>query len=422
MMPNHVIEPEELMAYLDGELPVDRAADAASHLERCRECQSLAADFESVSRRMTAWQVEPSTAMSAPQLDAALAACPPYRKSRRVAWAAWGRPAAWGWLGGIAAALAAAIFFAPKSVTPKPEAMAVAQYQTAFQTQQDDAPQHSGERPGQQAGQQGRQQQGGQGGQAESVRPNPFGSASPAPPPLPQAPLIARTAQLTLTTHDVDQARAAMEEILKRHAGYLGELTFRAPSDAGQTLEATLRIPADRLSAALAELKKLGRVESESQTGEEVTQEAVDLDARLANSRNTEQRLTALLKQQTGRLADVLQVETEIARVRGEIERMESERKALAKRVDFATVHLTLAEDYKAKLQLAPDSTPTRFRNAAVEGFRNVMDTLSGLALFLLADGPSLLLWAAILFFPARFAWRKWRQARRAQQSTTEHL
>src|SRR2546426_1080121 len=54
----HVIEPEELMAYLDGELSPDRAAAASQHLELCRECQAIAADLQSVSRQMMAWQVE----------------------------------------------------------------------------------------------------------------------------------------------------------------------------------------------------------------------------------------------------------------------------------------------------------------------------------------------------------------------------
>jgi len=48
------------MAYLDGELPADRAGMAAGHLERCLECQELAADLQTVSRRMMDWQVEPA--------------------------------------------------------------------------------------------------------------------------------------------------------------------------------------------------------------------------------------------------------------------------------------------------------------------------------------------------------------------------
>src|SRR6516225_4979772 len=55
---NHPLEHEEIMAYLDGELPPERAAEAASHLERCSQCKQLAADLREVSQMMMAWQVE----------------------------------------------------------------------------------------------------------------------------------------------------------------------------------------------------------------------------------------------------------------------------------------------------------------------------------------------------------------------------
>ncbi|HEY6304682.1 MAG TPA: zf-HC2 domain-containing protein [Terriglobales bacterium] len=54
----HPIEPEELMAYLDGELPADQATEALSHLEQCPECETLAADFRGVSQVLMAWEVE----------------------------------------------------------------------------------------------------------------------------------------------------------------------------------------------------------------------------------------------------------------------------------------------------------------------------------------------------------------------------
>ena len=157
----------------------------------------------------------------------------------------------------------------------------------------------------------------------------------------------------------------------------------------------------------MAELKKLGRVEDESQGGEEVTQQYVDLQARLANGKHTEQRLTEILRTRTGKLQDVLKVELEIDRVRGEIEQMQAEKKELSKRVAFATLNATVKEEYQAKLQATPPSTGSRFRNAAVDGYNTVIEGLIGVALFLLSAGPSLLLWAAILFFPARWAWKK---------------
>jgi hypothetical protein len=222
--------------------------------------------------------------------------------------------------------------------------------------------------------------------------------------------MIVRTAQVILTTTEFDKDRARIEEILKRHRGYVGELSVSNPSGTGRTLNATLRVPADQLESTMAELRKLGRVASESQTGEEVTQQYVDLEARLANARNTEKRLTDLLRQSTGKLADVLSVELEIGRVRGEIERMEAERKSLANRVDFATLNVVLTEDYRAQLQMMPPSTTTRFRNAAVEGFSTMVEGIVSVVLFLISYGPSLLLWGALLFFPVRVVWRRLRR------------
>ena len=219
--------------------------------------------------------------------------------------------------------------------------------------------------------------------------------------------MIIRTAELSLITKEFDNARSAMESILKRHRGYVGELKLGGSAGSGRTLNATLRVPADQLDATLIAMKTLGRVESEAQGGEDVTSQYVDLEARLANARNTERRLTELLQQRTGNLSDVLAVENEHARVRGEIERMEAEKKNMSNQVSFATLTATIAEDYKAQLQVVPPSTSTRLSNAAVEGYKSMVDGIVSLVLFLLEDGPTLLLWGAILFFPARWVWKR---------------
>jgi hypothetical protein len=133
----------------------------------------------------------------------------------------------------------------------------------------------------------------------------------------------------------------------------------------------------------------------------------VDLQARLTNARNTEQRLTELLRTRTGKLEEVVAVEEKLSEVREQIERMEAEKKALTKRVDFGTVALSLAEEHQAQMRIVPQSVGTQFHNAAVEGYRSVVGSVISVLLFLMSWGPSLLLWGAILFFPARFIWRK---------------
>jgi Domain of unknown function (DUF4349)/Putative zinc-finger len=421
---NHPIEQEELMAYLDGELATNRAVAAAAHLEHCAECQELAADLRKMSQEVMKWEVEESDLSGISiAIDAALEKRKKEPKMKTASvWRSRSmlfRRQKLVFAGGSTAILLFILsYFSFSPLRPVP----MAQFSSD-----------------------------GASAKLEGYRRNETYIPKPAPPPpfpaggpskalsspasnvtaklipndevensestVPTVPMIARVAALTLTTKEFDKTRTGLEEILKRHNGYLGELKVTAPADSGRALTATLRIPAAQLDAAMAELKKLGRVEDESQGGEEVTQQYVDLEARLVNGKHTEQRLTDILRQRTGKLQDVLKVELEIDRVRGEIEQMQAEKKELGKRVAFATLNTMIKEEYFARLQGAPASAGSRFRNAAVDGYNTVVEGLIGVGLFLLSAGPSLLLWAAILFFPVRWAWKKFRAARRREHT-----
>jgi len=425
----HPIKPEELMAYLDGELPTQQATAALAHLELCPECKTLAADLRSVSRKLMDWEV----ASPPPRVDAAIRAALDEQmqkpetagnlipRRRNIVWRRWA------WATGFATICVMVGLFATSRNTHLGNSWEPMRDQVAVQLQEpasdsnglvggprDQAVDRFYSIPAK--GKVGH-------GEGHGIAPPPSNGPESKqfdrleqfaklqnPPSVnfsTSGPMIIHTAGLTLTTRDFDKARITLDEILKRHRGYLGDLNVNTPTGSGRTFAATLRVPADQLDATLVELRQLGRVESESQGGQEVTSEYVDLQARLANSRNTEQRLTDLLRQRTGKLSDVLAVETEISRVRGDIERMEAERKNLAKQVDYATINATVNEIYKAELQVMPVSTSSRLRNAAVEGYRSMVESVIGLLLFLADSGPTLLLWAAILFFPARWAWRK---------------
>jgi chromosome segregation ATPase len=223
--------------------------------------------------------------------------------------------------------------------------------------------------------------------------------------------MIARTVSLAIIVKNFDAARASLDSVLARHNGYSANLSVSTPEGAARSFQASLRIPAPQLSAALAELKALGHVENEAQSGEEVTQQHADLVARLKNSRETEQRLQAILVQRTGKIGDVLSVEQEIARVRGEIEQMEAEQKNLEHRVDFATIDLKLAEEYKAQLGSPVTSVSTQFHNALVTGYKSAAESFLSLVLILVEYSPVLVLWFAILAMPAWLVWRRWQRA-----------
>jgi hypothetical protein len=427
---NHPIEQEELMAYLDGELATNRAVEAAAHLEHCAQCQELAANLRKLSQEMMAWKVEelePEDEMPI-AIQAALQDRPDKpRKSRKpLGWRILLTRRGLAWAGGgVVAVLFLMIFsFSPLRPVRMAQEMATPKLEGYYGSPRVVAPPPPPNASASINGNMSKIAPGIVGHQAASRTNGAEGQSvddevdsSERTLDLPAVPMIARVAGITLTTKEFDKTRVSLEEILKRHNGYMGELKVSAPSDTGRSLTATLRIPAQQLDAAMAELKKLGRVEDESQGGEEVTQEYVDLEARLANGKQTEQRLTEILRTRTGKLQDVLKVELEIDRVRGEIEQMQAETKELSKRVAFATLNTTVKEEYFAKLQSTPPSTGSRFRNAAVDGYNTVVEGLIDVGLFLLSAGPSLLLWAAILFFPARWAWKKFRSTRKREEA-----
>ena len=387
----HPIDREEVMAYLDGELPRARAALVLGHLEQCAECRGLAADLREVSRQMAAWQVEPAPAASAPfDVSAPPASWQPAPRWRVPRWALAS--------GGVAAVLVLGLVTQTMRRSPSNEALVVLSAPAPVTAAQEQ-PVHSPARfdtPAE-VGNLARQRD------AKQLA----DSAARAP-----AAMMARTATVNVLVDDVDAARARIESLLRERQGYVSELTVAGDASSGRTLTTTVRVPTPQLDSALAAIRVLGRVIGESQTGEDVLEQSLDLQARLTNARVTEERLNRLLRERTGRITDVLEVEREVTRVRGEIERLDAQRKNLETRVAFAIVQLTVSDAPKASLELGTLPTSTRLRNALVDGSRQALDSALEATAIALRVGPVLLLWLIILAWPARILWRRFAATR----------
>ena len=185
--------------------------------------------------------------------------------------------------------------------------------------------------------------------------------------------------------------------MLEQPSDDTADVNVLGQTGSGRTLSATLRLPADQMDSALAEIRRIGVVQQETQNSSDVTSEYVDLQARISNSRNTEQRLVNLLRERTGKLSDVVDAERELSRVRQEIEQMEAQQKNLYNKVQYATVQVQVSEEYHAKIDSTVPSPGTRIRNAAIEGYRIAAESVLGFALFSLRVAPALLLWAALV-------------------------
>ena len=414
----HPVEREEVMAYLDGELEPERAITLTAHLKECAACRALAAELGSVSDRLLAWHIEPAPAGLTERVIAAAAKGGPLGKSAtggRTPKASWlhlaaSRPWVWAAAGALAVLLLVISFSAPLGRAPH----------TPVQTKEPAlvlSPDLESARVLRGGGENKNAVTFGQAAPTDALQQRPKTRAAVESAEQPTGPMIVQTASLTIVAQKFETARAVVEQIVSAHQGYVAQLSVSQLPGTARTLSAILRVPANQLEATLAELRKLGSVEQESRSAEDVSRQYVDLVARLKNARTTELQLLQILRQRTGRVRDVLEVEEEVSRVREEIEQMEAERQNLERKVNYATINLRLSEEYHAELGAPRTSIRTRLWNALADGYHTGVESVLALLLFLLSYGPALFFWALILFWPARFAWRRWRAARTTQSS-----
>lgn len=150
---------------------------------------------------------------------------------------------------------------------------------------------------------------------------------------------VVRKVTIQLTTPDVRGAYLRAGHLISQAKGEF--VQDSALTGSGNALEAnlTLRVAADRLPEVLDQLRELGKVESEQANGEDVTEQAVDLEARLNNERRVETELQNLLESRTDApLKEILELRDKLREVRESIERLTAQRSQLSRLVNLATV------------------------------------------------------------------------------------
>ena len=386
----HPVAPEDVMAYVDDELPAAQARDIEAHLAGCDACRQLVSELREGSTRMRDWQVdEPPPSLVPPPSRR------PVASKRPTPWRF--RTWTWGTRAPLLAGAAAVVVIAAiPLLRPSTKSVVTAGAR--------EMPETIVEAPADRISAQGFA-----GGSASAAAPMRVGGQIDPATRVESADRsrIVRTATLRLVAANFDRIRPAVDRILQNVGGFAGALTASNRPGAPRSINGTLRIPSSRFDAALAELRQLGRVTEESQNAEDVTATVADLDARLSNSRVIEKRLTEVLRSRTGDVGDVLEVEREIARVRGEIEQMEAERKQLDRRIEYATLALEIVEERAAAVNLGPIPIPTRLRLAIADGLASAATSMLAVTLLILRRGPALLLWALLLAPPVWWMLRR---------------
>jgi hypothetical protein len=224
---------------------------------------------------------------------------------------------------------------------------------------------------------------------------------------------VIMTASVVLETDNHDKVVNSVRSIATGSGGYIeSSSTWLSGSDKKHT-SITLKVPQSAYESDLAQIKALGKVKSESSSGQDVTRQYVDLNARLSNLKAEEQQLSSIMGMSKN-VSEVLSVEKELYRVRGEIESAQAQLNYLGSQVDFSTITVQVAEPEPV---VGYDwGIDEAFRDAS-HAFVGMIGGLIVVTGYLIPLAIYFLIAAVILYFVGKFAWGyyKKRQAMKEQ-------
>ncbi|MEZ0346356.1 MAG: DUF4349 domain-containing protein [Infirmifilum sp.] len=149
---------------------------------------------------------------------------------------------------------------------------------------------------------------------------------------------ITYIASMRVAVDDVKKAVDSASNICLQLGGYVASVDFS--QDTGETATVTLKIPAQTYRDAINLLSGLGRLESLQEKALDVTDQWIDLNARLTNLKAEESRLLQLLDKATN-IQDVLQIEDRLANVRYQIEFYQAQLRNLERSITYSTITVT---------------------------------------------------------------------------------
>lgn len=203
---------------------------------------------------------------------------------------------------------------------------------------------------------------------------------------------IIRRFEYNITSSSFDADLETLQQSAIAAGGYVASSSVNGTkpetyNDSGRYAYLTFAIPAEKVDAFVAGVEQVGTVTYRNSNTQDVSDQYLDLETRIAVLRTQQERLKSLLVESAS-LEEILALETEIARVTIEIEQLTTNLKALASLVDYSTVDVSIQEE---RIAQGPSSTKTMGTRIS-EGFVSVLNGvgvfLENFAVFLIVSSP----------------------------------
>ena len=234
---------------------------------------------------------------------------------------------------------------------------------------------------------------------------------------------IIRNADLTLEAGSPEEAQQKISAIAESKKGFVIEST-QSSSDVKtttrDTVTMTIRVPAEQFNSALDEIRKTSnRVIVETVKGEDVTEEFIDIEARLKTKKALEEQFLEIMKRSNS-VEDALNVQRELAEVRGEIEQIEGRKRFLENQASLSTIKIIL----QSPTAFSANSSGFfyQLKESVGSGFDAALSFILGLVTVVIALLPFLLLVVLPICLILRYFWSKRRKQNLASEIARDEI
>ncbi|MDH6486545.1 DUF4349 domain-containing protein [Streptomyces sp. SAI-127] len=172
--------------------------------------------------------------------------------------------------------------------------------------------------------------------------------------PQPAVNHIIRTATLTVQVKNVPKALAAARTSTETAGGFVGKESTSRDEEGREQTEVVLRIPVEKYDEVLADLEGAGKLLERTANAQDVTDQVVDVESRIATQRASVARIRELMDKAT-RLSDVVTLEGELSTRQADLESLLARQASLKDRTSLATITLSLSESPVAKAEKDDD-------------------------------------------------------------------
>ncbi len=241
-----------------------------------------------------------------------------------------------------------------------------------------------------------------------------FTSSNSTSTPLrvPSLRKIIYTGDIRLVVKNFDGVDQEIADLVEQHSGFISSSTVQSQQHDQRYGQWAVRIPASEFRDFFEAVQDIGIPEVANKDSRDVTEEYVDLEARIKSKKQLETRVLRLLEREDNQIQQVISLEKELERIRSEIERMEGRLRVLKNRVELTSIKIYCREER----DYVPPQTPD-FDNQISAAWSNSTDNVSnaaqGFAIWFVGAAPWLIVLAVpltLIIVPSYFVAKKRRR------------